>query len=164
MYIHSDTMSKTVVEVFSISSFFNDASSSSVHFMSCHAWFDHRDSCLLRFKSQVVDFFFEVIWFPNSHCTRHIRGVAIDHTTKVKEEKRIVFELVTSGNSMRICGIVSCQYHGLKAHFLAEAFNAKVNFSDDIRFSFIKRNGVKTKMNRLVCILASDQHFLNFIC
>ncbi|CAG5145579.1 Uncharacterised protein [Streptococcus pneumoniae] len=65
-------MPETVVEVLTITSFFDDLTGSAVHFMSSHTWLDKVKSSLLGFKSQVVNIFLELVWFADSDCTSHI--------------------------------------------------------------------------------------------
>ena len=59
--------------------------------------------------------------------------------------------------------IVTSQDHSFKAHFIAQAFDAKVDFSNDVCFSNVERDIVETDINSFISIITGNNHFLNFI-
>ena len=86
----------------------------------------------------MVDIFFELVRLANSNSPRHIASIAIDHAAKVKEEEGVIFDLVGTGNAVRVSCIISRQDHSFKAHLIAFALDGKVNLSDDICFGIFQ--------------------------
>ena len=71
MDIHTDTVTETVVEVLTVTSFFDDLTGGAVHFMGSHTWLDKsRAACWAQ--GSVVNIFFELVWFADSDRTSHI--------------------------------------------------------------------------------------------
>ena len=72
MDIHTNTMSQTVVEVFAVTSLFNNITSCSINFTGWYAWFDKIKGSELSFQTDIVDIFLELVRLTNSYGTCHI--------------------------------------------------------------------------------------------
>ena len=74
------------------------------------------------------------------------------------------FNAVSSWNTMRVCGIVTCKNHCFKGHLIDTDFlHAKFDLSNDVCFSNVKRDIVETDIDSFISIITGNNHFLNFI-
>ena len=72
MHIHSDTVSEAVVEVFAVTSFFNNITCCSIDFAGSYTWFDKIKGSELSFQTDIVNIFLELVRVTNSYGTCHI--------------------------------------------------------------------------------------------
>ena len=72
MDIHTKSMSQTVVEVFTVTSFFNNITCCSIDFAGGYTWFDKIKGSELSFQTDIVDIFLELVRLTDSYGTCHI--------------------------------------------------------------------------------------------